>query len=282
MSPADASGQAVDGDAPDMTADAALRRIGLDPATVETPDMATLRRIQRAFVTTVPFENLAIVGDPHGSRDGPGVTLSVSHLYEKLVRERRGGYCFELNGLAHWLLSELGYDIDRVAARITGGGGVQLPANHHSNIVHLDRRYVVDVGMGTPKLRRPVPVDGDPVTDDVGVTWHVTESDRPDAQYRVEFRAEDDEAWTRRYVFTDTPRDLSYFDATNDYLQSAPESSFTDGPSVSIGTADGHLSLDAETLTERRDGVEEREAVDPDEWAAVLDERFGVSYPFLA
>lgn len=276
--PTESPEQAVERDSgPSMSVDTYLHRIGIGPSSVEEPTRSTLERIQRAHVTTVPFENLAIVGAPHGPGDGAGITLEVPHLYEKIVHQERGGYCFELNGLYHWLLAELGYDIDRVTARITSDGGVTLPANHHSNIVHLDERYVVDIGMGTPKLRQPLPLDGGTVTDDIGIEWRVTESDRTDAQYRVSFRRDDE--WTRRYVFSDTPRDLSYFEATNDYLQSAPESPFTDGPSISLGTEDGHLSLDAETLTERHEGGETTQPVPADDWPAVLEDRFDVELP---
>jgi len=143
-----------------------LRRIGLDPATVESGDLETIERIQGSHVTAVPFESLAIVGDPRLDRPAPGVGLSVPHLHEKIVGRERGGYCFELTGLFHCLLAALGYSIDRVAARITGGETV--PATHHSNVVELDRRYVVDVGMVTPMLRVPVPIEGGARTDGRG------------------------------------------------------------------------------------------------------------------
>ncbi len=257
-----------------LDADAYLARIGVDPATVGTPDLETLERIQRAHVTSVAFENLAIVGDPYGD----GVTLSVPQLYGKIVERGRGGYCFELNGLFHWLLADLGYDVDRVAARITSGHGVRTPANHHSNVVHLDRRYVVDVGMGTPVMRRPTPLDGSPRTDEVGVTWRVAESDRPDEAYRTEFREPGDDEWTRRYVFGHDPVDLDYFEATNDYLQTAPESTFTGDPIVSIATDDGRRKLKGETLFVRVDGEERERTVTGDEWYAVLAEEFNLRY----
>lgn len=206
----------------EMSVGAYVDRIGVDPATVETPDVETLARLQRVHVTTVPFETLAITGDPYGERRGEGIVLAVPHLYEKIVERERGGYCFELNGLFHTLLAALGYEVHRAAARVVSA--VQVPANHHVNVVELGRRYVVDVGIGPPMCRRPLPLDGTPQTDEVGIEWRVVASDRPDATYRVEFRRPGDGDWTPRYVFDDTPRPLRYFEATNDYLQSAPES----------------------------------------------------------
>jgi N-hydroxyarylamine O-acetyltransferase len=260
-----------------MTPERYLERLGIDPDSVGEPDMEALQRICRAHVTAVPFENLAIVGSPHGEFDGSEVRLSVPHLYEKIVERERGGYCFELNGLVHWLLDELGYDIDRVAARVTGDGGIELPANHHSNIVHLDGRYVVDVGMGRPKIRQPIAIDGSAHTDDLGIEWRVVESDRPDVTHGVEFREECGDSWTERYVFDDTPRPLSYFEATNDYLQSAPESTFTGSPTVSIGTDRGLVELKTERVIEHAEGEADERAVPPDRWHDVLEERFGLS-----
>lgn len=229
----------ADGPRAGLDAGAYVERIGVDPGAVGTPDLETLERLQRAHVTAVPFENLAIVGDPYGDREGGGVVLSVPHLYEKIVRGEGGGYCFELNGLFHWLLDALGYEVDRVAARVTGEA-LRTPANHHTNLVQLDRRYVVEVGTGVPMLRRPLPLDGTPRSDGAGVEWRIVESDRPDETYCTEYRPPGEEEWAKRYVFSDVPRELSYFEATNDYLQSAPESPFTGEPIVAIATEEGH------------------------------------------
>jgi N-hydroxyarylamine O-acetyltransferase len=261
-----------------MDPDRYLRRIGVAPATVTTRDRRTLERIQRAHVTSVPFENLAIVGRPDDDRSGPGVSLSMASMYEKIVERGRGGYCFELNGLFHWLLDELGYEVDRIAARVTSDGDAGPPANHHTNVVQFDQRYVVDVGMGTPVMRRPIPLDGSVRSDEAGVDWRIVESDRPDETYRSEYREPGDEEWSRRYVFSDVSRSLGYFEATNDFLQSAPESPFTGDPVVSIATSDGHRKLSGTTLIETTRTEETERTVTGEEWDATLEREFGLQY----
>ena len=194
-----------------------------------------------------------------------------------MVERERGGFCFELNGLFTWLLRQLGVDAERLAARMVGEDGTgRPPANHHSIAVAFDRRYLVDVGMGTPPMRRPLPLDGEVVTDHTGVSWRVVESERPDEEYLTQYRLPAG-AWQDRYLVSDVPRELSYFQATCDYLTSAPESPFTGNPVVSIGTEDGYEKLNRETLT-RWDGDEHERAVDPDEWVDIVDERFGLRY----
>ena len=263
-----------------MHADAYLDRIGLDlTADAATPDRATLARVLEAHVTGVPFENLAIVGDPHGEREGDGVSLSVPDLYRKMVEDGRGGFCFELNGLLTWLLRELGYDADRCAARI-GGGDDSLgrpPANHHTTVVHLDRPLLVDAGTGTPQVREPVPLDGTVVDDAAGVSWRVAPDDAPLSDFALWLREPGDDDWRRRYRFRVTPRELSFFEATCEFLAGEPDGTFTSGPIVQRSTAEGSLRLDADTLTRTAGGDETQTPVAPDAWHATLEREFGLS-----
>jgi len=262
--------------------DAYLARIGLEPADVDAADRATLATLQRAHVTSVPFETLSIAGAPGDGAATPraadgreGVELALPQLYEKLVARERGGFCFELNGLFGWLLGELGFDADRVAGRVDESP----PANHHAFVVHLDRDHVVDVGIGGSRMRRPVPLGGTVVEDGAGYAWRVVDSDRPELDYRVETRDPDDDGFERRYAFDATPRPLSYFAATCDYLQSAPESPFTGDPVVSVATADGRKKLQADALVRFEGGQRREQPVAPDEWAAVLRREFGLTLP---
>ncbi|NHN47946.1 arylamine N-acetyltransferase [Halostella sp. JP-L12] len=278
-----------------MDPDRYLDRIGLDAAAVDAADRETLERLQRAHVTSVPFETLSITGDPFGPRDGEDVSLDPARLYEKIVERRRGGFCYELNGLFGRLLRHLGFDPDRVAARVVNDGTARPPANHLTHVVEFDRRYVVDVGMGTPTMRRATPLDGTVRKDAAGVEWRVVESDRPDAAYVSQYRTpgEDGEAdgddesdqsdgadgWSDRYVFSDVPRDRSYFAATCDFLATAPESPFTGDPVVTIATERGHKRLSTETLTVYADGGKRERSVDPEEWHDVLETEFGLRTP---
>ena len=254
-----------------------LDRLGLAIEAPALPDVDWLERLHSAHVSTVPFENLSITGPPFDERPGPGVDLDLETLFVKIVENRRGGFCYELNGLFGWLLAEVGYDTDRLAAMVIGDDGdVQPPANHHTNLVRLDRPYVVDVGLGIPTIRRPIPLDGEPVRDGGGVEWRTVESDRPDTDYLMQFRESDDDDWTDRYYFGTIPRDIEYFRASCDFLQSAPESPFTGDPIVTLATETGHLKLTRDRLTHRTDGHSDSTAIDPDEWLAVAEREFGL------
>ena len=191
-----------------------------------------------------------------------------------------------LSGLIMALLTLLG-----TAPASAQSHDVTSPDGSITVAVTLDRRYLVDVGLGAPKLRRPVPLDGEARADEAGVEWRVVESDRPDADYLTQFRypsRNDDsddrddsgaDGWRDRYLFTDVPRELSYFQATCDYLTSAPESLFTGDPFVIVGTDRGYTKLTPGTLLRVVDGEEREEPVDADEWHDVLAREFELRYP---
>src|SRR5512132_3659500 len=86
-----------------------LDRIGYDGP--HTPDAETLRRLARAHLLAIPFENLDIV--PLGRP----IRLEPDALFDKIVRRRRGGFCYEVNGLFALLLRELGYDVTMLTAQ---------------------------------------------------------------------------------------------------------------------------------------------------------------------
>jgi arylamine N-acetyltransferase len=143
---------------------------------------------------------------------------------------------------------------------------------------NLDRQYVVDVGMGPPTHRIPLPLDGTSCTDEISVEWRVVASERPDVAYRTEYRESDETEWTLHYVFDDTPRPLHYFEATNDYLQSVPESPFTGAPAVTLSTETGYRKLSGDPFVEI-DGADRCErTITDDAWHDFLEQKFGLRY----
>src|SRR5258706_15925794 len=80
------------------------------------PTAETLAALHRAHLYSVPFENLDIgLGRP--------LSLALPALFDKIVTRRRGGFCYELNGLFAWLLTRLGYRVTYLSARVAGSDG---------------------------------------------------------------------------------------------------------------------------------------------------------------
>ncbi|MCF0120144.1 MAG: arylamine N-acetyltransferase, partial [Oscillospiraceae bacterium] len=129
--------------APLPDVNAYLERIGLTEAPAITPE--GLDTLVFAHQRSVPFENYELC-----ELDGH-IDISIEKLFDKVVRRRRGGYCFELNGIFYSLLQALGFDVYPVLAKIFREGEEHLPPLHRCNIITIDgMRYFTDVGFGGP------------------------------------------------------------------------------------------------------------------------------------
>jgi hypothetical protein len=120
--------------------DAYFTRIGY--AGVRRPIMETLRALHLAHATHIPFENLDVLL-------GRRILLDLESLQTKLVRGRRGGYCFEQNALFAAVLERLGFTVTRLAARVRMGVTRVLPRTHVALAVDVDGgSWLADVGFG--------------------------------------------------------------------------------------------------------------------------------------
>jgi N-hydroxyarylamine O-acetyltransferase len=133
----------------DGQVDAYLGRVGLPgaPAT----DVEGLHRLHTAQFFTIPFENFDVL-------EGRGVDLEPDAVFDKLVASRRGGYCFELNGLMLRVLCALGFDARALLARVHL---TDPPSGrtHQLNLVRFGSEpWVIDVGFGGGGPRAPLPL----------------------------------------------------------------------------------------------------------------------------
>lgn len=114
------------------------------------PTLQTLRALVLAHICHIPFENL----DP--LLGVPVYDLTAPALFDKMVRRRRGGYCYEHSGLMRYVLAELGFGVDALTARVVwmrpdGLTGPPGPQTHQLLAVRMPgvtQRYLVDVGFG--------------------------------------------------------------------------------------------------------------------------------------
>lgn len=129
--------------------DAYFKRTGY--AGSRTPSLQTLHAITRAHTQAIPFENIDVLL-------GRGVSLAPDTVFDKLVRQRRGGYCFEQNGLLLQVLCQLGFRARALGARVRLRipDHAQLPRRTHMLIEVMldDARWLTDVGIGAASLTR--------------------------------------------------------------------------------------------------------------------------------
>ncbi|MBT4159673.1 MAG: arylamine N-acetyltransferase [Gammaproteobacteria bacterium] len=132
-----------------MKLDAYLERIGFNG--VPAADFETLAAVHRQHLLNISYENLDVqLGNP--------TTTSMESAYNKIVERGRGGWCYEMNGLLNWALTEIGFDIKRVCGGVARAHrGDSAIGNHLVLITELDQAYVVDVGFGDGFIE-PVPL----------------------------------------------------------------------------------------------------------------------------
>ncbi|MBO8172485.1 MAG: arylamine N-acetyltransferase [Bacillaceae bacterium] len=250
-----------------MNIDVYLKRIGIQDR--EKPDAVFLQELQRQHLLTVPFENLDIM-------IGRKISLDVEKFYDKVVEERRGGFCYELNGLFYWLLDSLGYDVDMIAGRVKrehGGFGPEF--DHMALIVHLDRDVLVDVGFGRG-TRVPLPLDGRENSDPDGTFRIVSD---PTVSSGYAFQRKTDTEWETLYTFTTIPRNLHDFAEMCRYQQTSPESNFVRKWIVSLATPAGRITLSDFSLTVTEGASREKRELNERERYRILSERFGINLP---
>lgn len=116
-----------------------LEALDLKP---QRADFAFLREIVQRHVARLAFCSV-------GPRLGDALPLDVASLHDRIVVRRRGGYCFEHNGLLYEMLEALGFEVTLYLARVIYNRDIQPGLTHRITLVHLDaERYLVDVGFG--------------------------------------------------------------------------------------------------------------------------------------
>ena len=214
-----------------------LRRINYDDIVYR--DLDTLRALQRNHVFSIPFETL----DIHNQIP---ILLKVNFLYQKVIQDKRGGYCYELNVLFYQLLTHCGFDVKMIAGRLHHGNNkFGREFEHMALMVELNgRKWLVDVGYGdfslAPLAIMPgeIQSDGrnyyqiiDPVMVDgksylAVAKWNATKQD-----FKID------------YIFTLAPRSLADFQDMNEFHQTSPESHFRRSLICTLPTAEGRISL---------------------------------------
>jgi N-hydroxyarylamine O-acetyltransferase len=230
----------------------------------------TLRALHLAHLYTVPFENLDIhLGRP--------LSLDDAALFDKIVTRRRGGFCYELNGLFCALLRDLGFRVTMLSAEVArqaGGFGPQF--DHLALRVDIDEPWLADVGFGNG-FRLPVRLDDAADQPQGDSAYRIA----TDSAYRILLRRDDrgDNAgdWTPQYRFTLQPHALADFADRCRFHQTSPESHFTQGRICTLATPAGRVTLSGLRLVETTPaGRMERDLTGEAEYAATLRDRFGV------
>lgn len=230
------------------------------------PDVETLRSLHRAHVTAIPFEALDV-------QLGRMPSLEPEAIFAKLVERRRGGWCYEMNGLFGVALEAIGFSVTRVSCGVMRqDGGEERMGTHLALLVDCEGPWLCDVGFGGSLL--------DPLPLGVG--------ERDEAPFTVSLERTDDGYWRFTehfdapfgYDFRAEPADEALFAAKCEWLATHPESNFTLNFVAQKRFPDRHLVLRGRVLTDRGpEGATSHTIEHADELVSVLKDRFGIDEP---
>ena len=237
------------------------------------PSVQTLYDLHETHMCSVPFENLSI-------HYGQPIILEEEALREKIIRMRRGGFCYELNSLFAWLLHQLGFQVTLLSARVARASGEFGPEFDHLTLLvhHLDGAdWLVDVGFGDLFLR-PLRFVAEMVQMDVnGRCYRLLRDEQGSTTPFWILQQWSGENWEPQYRFTLQPRQLPDFLDMCHYQQTSPESHFTQHRICSLATSTGRVTLsDLRLITTVHGERQERVLESEEEYRRVLVELFGI------
>lgn len=253
-----------------------LRRINYDNGLVYK-NLTTLKELHRHHVLAIPFETL----DIHNQIP---ILLQMDSLYQKVILDKRGGYCYELNVLFHRLLSVCGFHVSLVAGRLLHGHGFGREFEHLALVVELHgRQWLVDVGYGDFSMV-PLAIMPGEIQSDGRKYYQIIDSVQVDgrsylgvAKWNV---AKQD--FTIDYIFTTEPRELVDFAAMHEFHQTSPESHFARSLICTIPTLDGRITLINNKLVRTENGKRQVRLVrDENHRDEILEKYFHMDMVYL-
>lgn len=238
----------------------------------QEPTLATLTALHQRHARSIPFENLdVLLGRP--------INIEPAAIAQKLVHDRRGGYCFEQNALLRDVLTALGFRVTPLIARVRW----QVPADVPTALTHMFLRvdltegpFLADVGFGSRSLYSPLALAYDR---EQSGSFEPRRLIRRDGV--VVHQSPHEGAWSDVYQFHLDPAPHVDFEVGNWFTSTHPQSRFKQNLVAAIAGADcRHVLLNREVITRHADGrVDKRQIESPEELLAVLAGTFGLHLP---
>lgn len=242
-----------------------LDRIGYSgPA---EPTLQVLRTLHLQHMLTIPFENL----DIPLKRE---IRLELPRIYDKMVRRRRGGFCYEQNGLFAWALREAGFDVDMLSGRVArADGGYGAEFDHMLLLVRVNgERWIADVGFGDSFVE-PLRLDTSTAQFDRGLEYQIVQEKDDYLLLRRE-----DGRLERKFLFNLLPHEFQDYAGMCVYHQTSPHSTFTYRRVCSKATAGGRITLTGTALIITEEGKRsETEITSDEQFERFLRVHFGIA-----
>jgi N-hydroxyarylamine O-acetyltransferase len=235
------------------------------------PDAATLAALHRAHLLAIPYENLDV-------QFGRPVTVAPEAAFEKLVRRRRGGWCYEMNGLFGHALEAIGFQVTRLAGAVRRDLMGEIMVGNHLvlKIEVAGEPWIADVGFGDGAFE-PFPLSEGPI---VAGGFEMRLEKLDDRWWRFHNHAF---GGAPSFDFTEAPADPALLAEKCQWLQTWPESPFVQNLTAQRHRPGGILVLRGRSFKRvRPDGADERLIGSAEDLVEVLAREFDLDVPEAA
>lgn len=254
---------------PHLNVEGYLNRINVNQS--YQPTLAYLKQLHRSHLFAIPFENLDI---HHGRK----IMLDVQRTYKKVIEEKRGGFCYELNGLFYHLLMQLKFDCKLISARVFREDGSLGPEfDHMAIVVRINGvQWLVDVGFGDSFIE---PKRLEPYQSMLDYNRYFKFEQDPDDNFILLMSSEGVD-YQQKYLFSLESREYIQFLEMCDYHQTDLESPFRKKKMITIATKSGRITLTDQSLKASHLGDKtETTLLNQDEFYSKLEHHFGITLP---
>lgn len=230
------------------------------------PDIDTIRKMMRCQIFSVPFENLDV-------QAGKSISLIPEEIVEKIVTRRRGGYCYEVNGIFAMALESLGIAYRFVAARPMVYP-VRRPKTHMAILLTLDaEEWLCDLGFGSHGIRYPLRMNQlDCEIQQDGDVFKLSKN--PNDCYLLQTISEG--KWANQYEFDLSSQEWVDFVPANHFNSTHPEALFVQRLIIVLHTVHGKKILSGNVFKSIENDAIHTIRVAEDKIASILSNEFGL------
>ncbi len=231
-----------------------------------------LRDIHIAHTLNVPFENLDVFY-------GKPIPLDGASLHKKIVAERRGGYCFEMNGIFSIVLREMGFKVANLLARVAVDGVHYTAKSHQAILVETGAaRWLADVGFGNDGLIAPLILEENTEQKQFAHTYRLVAHPK----FGLALQKKTEDGFNSLYAFTLEECGPDDFLMANHFTATFPESFFRKMRMCTMPTKDGRITLtDSHFKTVKNNEASETPIVNDAEFNAFLKKHFGLDLALI-
>ncbi|PWJ43003.1 arylamine N-acetyltransferase family protein [Sediminitomix flava] len=231
-----------------------------------TPTLPSLSAIHRAQHLSIPFENFDICL-------GKGINLSSDHLFNKLIKQKRGGYCFELNGILLLALQSFDFSARALLGRVHLSGKPTGRGHQITLVSFGEEKYIVDAGFGSNTPPMPIPLVCNSEFSFQDQSFKLVNT----ALFGYMLQTKYENGWKDLYSFELNhvcEGDIAY---GNHYTSTSPDSLFTKSRVAVIRKENGIITLLNRRIRKALNGKEEIIFLEENQsYISALKEHFGI------